>query len=153
MMKIELMHYTELCLDGEAERTGVVVFADDKTLDFKTKGDTSSTLRACGLNLPCLKKALTNFNDFEIEENASIMVNGVDAEEEIVFHSQEWWVKRILFWKNMISENSAVIEKIEKIAQKEWSNEDRNAIRLSREAVKHASGNLIVAESKVDQRH
>jgi hypothetical protein len=150
MMKIELMHYTELCLDGEAERTSVVVIDDNKTFDFKTKGSTSSTLRACGLDLPCLKKALTSFKDFEIEENASIMVNGEDAEEEVIFHSQGWWVKRILFWKNMISENSVVVEKIEKIAQKDWSNEERSAIRLSREAVKHAGGNLIVAESKID---
>lgn len=68
----------------------------------------------------------------------------------IEFHSQEWWVNRVQFWKDMIDENTIVIEEIDAIAQKNWNNEQRSDIRTSREAVKHAQGNLKVAERKVE---
>jgi len=148
-MKVELTHYTELCYEGEAKRTGVVVFDNDKVIDFKTKGETSLSLRACGLDLSCLRSELVGFNDFSIDDTAEIIVGGVEAVNSIEFHSQEWWVNRVGFWKNMISENSVVVEKVEKIAQKDWTNDERNAIRTSREAVKHAQGNLKIAESKI----
>jgi len=71
--------------------------------------------------------------------------------EKVEFHSQEWWVLRVQFWKDMISANSLIVTEIEGIAQKEWNDEQRVDIRTSREAVRHAQGNLIVAESKIKE--
>lgn len=68
---------------------------------------------------------------------------------KVEFHSQEWWVLRVQFWKDMISENSIVVQEVEEVAQKDWDNEQRVNIRASREAIKHAQGNLKVAESKI----
>ena len=83
-MKVELTYYSELGFEGEVERTGVsVVLGDDKNIDFKTKGDTSLKLRSCGLNLSCLKEALGEFNDFDIEDGVVIMVNGILADNDV----------------------------------------------------------------------
>ncbi len=70
---------------------------------------------------------------------------------KVEFHSQEWWVLRVQFWKDMISANSLIVSEIEGIVQKEWNDEQRVDIRTSREAVRHAQGNLIVAESKIKE--
>lgn len=151
MMKIELEHYTELCYEGEAERTSVIVNSGDKTLDFKTKGGTSSALRACGTNWLCLVDTLSNFDDFEIRGDIEIVLNGKSIAGEAIFHSQEWWVSRVEFWESMVVDNTIIIERIENIAQKDWTNDERENIRTSREAVRHATGNLSVARGKVDQ--
>ena len=79
------------------------------------------------------------------------MDNEEDSMEKVEFHSQEWWVLRVQFWKDMISANSLIVTEIEGIAQKEWNDEQRVDIRTSREAVRHAQGNLIVAESKIKE--
>jgi hypothetical protein len=79
------------------------------------------------------------------------MDNKEDNMEKVEFHSQEWWVLRVQFWKDMISANSLIVTEIEGIVQKEWNDEQRVDIRTSREAVKHAQGNLIVAESKIKE--
>ena len=71
--------------------------------------------------------------------------------EKVEFHSQEWWGLRVQFWKDMISANSLIVTEIEGIVQKEWNDEQRVDIRTSREAVRHAQGNLIVAESKIKE--
>ena len=52
----------------------------------------------------------------------------------------------------MISANSLIVTEIEGIVQKEWNDEQRVDIRTSREAVRHAQGNLIVAESKIKEQ-
>jgi hypothetical protein len=148
-MKIELTHYTELCFDGEVERTGVSVIDKNERVEFKTKGNTSMVLRECGLDLSCLKKSLNDFKDFMMAEDVCVVVDGELAVDNVEFHSPEWWVNRVDFWETMILENSEVVERIEKIAQKDWKNDERSDIRLSREAVKHAQGNLKVAESKI----
>jgi hypothetical protein len=70
---------------------------------------------------------------------------------KVEFHSQEWWVLRVQFWKDMISANSLIVAEIEGIVQKEWNDEQRVDIRTSREAVRHAQGNLVVAESKIKE--
>jgi hypothetical protein len=70
---------------------------------------------------------------------------------KVEFHSQEWWVLRVQFWKDMISANSLIVAEIEGIVQKEWNDEQRVDIRTSREAVRHAQGNLIVAEGKIKE--
>jgi hypothetical protein len=69
----------------------------------------------------------------------------------IEFHSQEWWVNRVTFWESMISDNTIIVNEIEQVAQKNWSDKQRNDIRLSREAVRHAQGNIVVAENKLQK--
>jgi len=78
-MKVELTHYTELCYEGEVKRTSVVVLENDTVVDFKTKGETSLLLRACGLDLSCLRSELAGFNDFTIVNTAEIFVGGLVA--------------------------------------------------------------------------
>lgn len=68
---------------------------------------------------------------------------------DIEFHSQEWWINRVLFWEDMISDNESTVNRIEKIAQKDWDDVQRSDIRLAREAVKHAYYNLSIAKSKI----
>ena len=73
----------------------------------------------------------------------------ITMSNNIEFHSQEWWVNRVTFWESMISDNTIIVNDIELVAQKNWSDKQRNDIRSSREAIKHAQGNLVVAQNKI----
>ena len=82
-MRVELLHYKELGMGGELDRTGISIVKNNKTMEFKAKGDTSEGLRTCGTNRHCLLIELKNFNDFEVKEDAEIVVNGKKLTNEM----------------------------------------------------------------------
>lgn len=75
-MKVGIMHYNEIGVEGERKRSTVKFTDKDNSILFKTKNDTSDKLRQCGGNIACLELTLMGFRDIEVKEINSIMVNG-----------------------------------------------------------------------------
>lgn len=69
--------------------------------------------------------------------------------KDIEFHSQEWWINRVDFWQAKIDDSTLIEKEISEIPQKEWSEEQRNAIRNARETLRHAGCNIEIAKSKI----